>query len=68
MQTLQDEEGKVPIERIEAWFGQERLPEGWERPVRNITFGTTRPVVAALKATLAKLSGASPTATAFKEQ
>ncbi|THH19790.1 heme-thiolate peroxidase [Bondarzewia mesenterica] len=35
-QVFGDEEGRVPKEFVQEWYGQERLPEGWSRPARSV--------------------------------
>ncbi|KAI0053624.1 Cloroperoxidase [Auriscalpium vulgare] len=41
VEALGDEEGRVPKDYIRQWFGEERLPEGWQRPKKTIGLLTT---------------------------
>jgi hypothetical protein len=43
VQTLGDDEGRISKQFIREWFGDERIPEGWSRPVTAMGFlSTTR--------------------------
>lgn len=30
--VMKDEEGKIPLDRLRQWWGEERLPDGWKKP------------------------------------
>ena len=30
--VMRDEEGKIPLDRLKQWWGEERLPDGWKKP------------------------------------
>jgi hypothetical protein len=36
VQTLGDEEGNMPKQYIQEWFGEQRLPRGWSKPAATI--------------------------------
>ncbi|KAF8484715.1 Cloroperoxidase [Russula ochroleuca] len=36
VQTFGDEEGNMPKQYIQEWFGEERLPQGWTKPATTI--------------------------------
>jgi hypothetical protein len=43
VQTFGNEEGNMPKKHIREWFGEERLPSGWSRPMNTIgIWNTTR--------------------------
>jgi hypothetical protein len=43
VQTLSDEEGNMPKRYIREWFGEERLPHEWSKPMISIgLWNTTR--------------------------
>ena len=29
---MKDGRGEVPLERLEQWYGEERIPDGWKKP------------------------------------
>jgi len=39
---MANENGEIPVETLERWWGQERLPDGWQRPHSPITFAKVR--------------------------
>jgi hypothetical protein len=39
---MANENGEVPVETLERWWGEERLPDGWQRPHSPITFAKIR--------------------------
>jgi hypothetical protein len=41
IQTLGDSMGRIPKQYIQEWFGGERLPEGWSKPVTAIGLMST---------------------------
>ncbi len=41
VQTLGDEEGNIPKQCIREWFGEERLPHRWARPMTAIGLWST---------------------------
>jgi len=41
IQTLGDGEGRISKQFIREWFGDERIPEGWSRPVAALGFLST---------------------------
>jgi len=45
LQTLGDSEGRIPKQYIQEWFGGERLPEGWSKPVTAIGLLSTTRIV-----------------------
>jgi len=34
--VMKDDNGKVPLDRLKEWWGEERLPDGWTKPHRVI--------------------------------
>jgi hypothetical protein len=38
LNTLRDESGTVPKARLEQWLGEERFPDGWQRPAKEQGF------------------------------
>jgi hypothetical protein len=34
--VMKDDYGKIPLERLKQWWGEERLPDNWTRPRRVI--------------------------------
>jgi len=63
-QIGEDSEGPVvPVQWAREWFGNERLPVGWVRPVQSIgllaTIGLSKTVGRLVDGILAKTGGAS---------
>ena len=34
--VMKDDSGKVPLDRLQQWWGEERLPDNWTKPRRVI--------------------------------
>lgn len=59
IQTLGDREGRMPKQFIREWFGDERLPEGWSRPVTTIGLLSTTKIANWVADLLKKVSPSS---------
>lgn len=40
--VMKDEEGKIPLDTLKQWWGEERLPDGWSKPFKAIGLWETR--------------------------
>lgn len=54
---LKDKNGEVPVEALAQWYGEERLPDGFQRPVRSIGFKETHHSADVIKAWLQRAGG-----------
>lgn len=53
---MKDEQGEVPLARLEQWYGQERLPDNWKKPTTSIGLFDARSHSKQVKAEMAKLT------------
>jgi hypothetical protein len=60
VQTLGDSEGRMPKQFIREWFGDERLPEGWLKPVTTIGLLSTTRIANWVADLVKKVSDLSP--------
>lgn len=53
--VMKDENGKVPLDRLQQWWGGERLPDNWKKPAQSVGLLQTRRMANELKEGMAKL-------------
>ena len=34
--VMKDDNGKIPLDRLRQWWGEERLPDNWTKPRRTV--------------------------------
>lgn len=53
---MKDEQGEVPLERLEQWYGEERLPDNWKKPATSIGLFDARAHSMQVKAEMERLA------------
>lgn len=53
---MKDESGEAPPGKLEQWYGEERVPDGWSKPERRLGLITTRHTAVKVQHLIASMS------------